>query len=238
MKNALFILYALFLYTTVYGEELNSLYERLDSVLAHRKEYARQKEEKIAAVRQTIKPQTSLEHLFQTYYTLSEEYYTYRSDSALFYIEKAADIAERLDNRHYKDMVQIQKSLLMATTGYFSQALSLLDDINRNTMETAENTSQQPDLRDLEKVYERGLISAGEFEGLVAEKLGKEYRRSDDILAYSGQYVERQNRNTSISYGNVTIEINGFNGDARSLAKEIKRILDRDNANPTFDMVV
>ena len=74
MKNALFILYALFLYTTVYGEELNSLYERLDSVLAHRKEYARQKEEKIAAVRQTIKHQTSLEHLFQTYYTLSEEY--------------------------------------------------------------------------------------------------------------------------------------------------------------------
>ena len=134
MKNALFILYALFLYTTVYGEELNSLYERLDSVLAHRKEYARQKEEKIAAVRQTIKPQTSLEHLFQTYYTLSEEYYTYRSDSALFYIEKAADIAERLDNRHYKDMVQIQKSLLMATTGYFSQALSLLDDINKQNL--------------------------------------------------------------------------------------------------------
>ena len=120
----------------------------------------------------------------------------------------------------------------------WDSAFSLLDDINRNTMETAENTSQQPDLRDLEKVYERGLISAGEFEGLVAEKLGKEYRRSDDILAYSGQYVERQNRNTSISYGNVTIEINGFNGDARSLAKEIKRILDRDNANPTFDMVV
>lgn len=120
----------------------------------------------------------------------------------------------------------------------WDSAFSLLDDINRHTMETAENTSEQPDISDLEKVYERGLISAGEFEGLVAEKLGTEYDYSRSVIDRTGDSINQTMNGNVISYGNVTIEISGYSGDAKTLAKEIKRILADDAANPGFDMAV
>lgn len=134
MKRAIFVLYILFQFGLLSGQSLKSLYERLDSVLEHRAQYAQRKEEQISKIRQAIKSQTSDDQLFHIYYKLTEEYYTYRSDSALFYIEESMNIANRLNNKHYKNMVRIQESLLLATTGYFSQALNLLNGIDRKTL--------------------------------------------------------------------------------------------------------
>lgn len=134
MKRAIFVLYILFQFGLLPGQSLKSLYGRLDSVLEHRAQYAHQKEKQISKIRQAIKSQTSDEQLFHIYYKLTEEYYTYRSDSALFYIEESMKIANKLNNKHYKNMVRIQESLLLATTGYFSQALNLLNGIDRKTL--------------------------------------------------------------------------------------------------------
>lgn len=134
MKRAIVVLFILSQFGLLSGQSLKSLYEQLDSVLEHRTQYAHQKEEQISKIRQSIKLQTSDEQLFHTYYKLTEEYYTYRSDSALFYIEKSMNLANKLDKRLYKDMVKIQESLLLATTGYFSQALNMLNGIDRKTL--------------------------------------------------------------------------------------------------------
>ena len=118
----------------------------------------------------------------------------------------------------------------------WDKAFELLDKNNKISMEIADNTSQDTDISQLEKVYEAGLISASEFEALVAEETGQKYNYKDDILSSSAQYVQNQT-STTISYGSVTININGYDGDARSLAREVKGILERDAKNPTFDMV-
>lgn len=121
----------------------------------------------------------------------------------------------------------------------WDKAFDLLDKSNKINMEIAGNTAEDKiDISDFEKVYNAGLISASEFEALVAGKTGQDYKYKDDILAGSGQYIQNQDRASYVSYGNVTIEINGYSGDAKALAKEIKKILTKDSLNPTFDMVV
>ena len=117
----------------------------------------------------------------------------------------------------------------------WDDTLSLLDSINKSNMEISDNTSKA-DISDLEKVYEKGLISGSEFEALVADKLGLDYKYKDDYSAYFDQYA--QNQGTRISYGTVNIEINGYSGNAKELAREIKKILQEDNVNPKFNMVV
>lgn len=146
------------------------------------------------------------------------------------------DIGWRMDDTKYKEWTSALP--WERSQGYWDEAIGLLDDINKSNMEISSNTSEKADISDLEKVYSRGLISGSEFEALVAEKLGTDYRYADDIVSSSAQYVQNQNLDQNISYGNVTITISGYSGNAKELAKEVKRILEKGAANPTFDMAV
>ena len=69
--------------------------------------------------------------LYQLYGQIFEEYYVYRSDSALFYVDQAEKMAIRLNDLQKQQQCIINRSLLLATTGYFSQALEQLNEINR-----------------------------------------------------------------------------------------------------------
>ena len=129
-------------------------------------------------------------------------------------------------------------------TDVFGNAEDRLDEMNDSlkaieemSMEIADNTSDKTDISDLEKVYGRGLISGSEFEALVAEKLGTDYK-ADDIVASSSQYIQNQGSVVNVSYGDVSIEINGFSGDAKTLAKEVKKVLEKSAQNPTFDLAI
>lgn len=139
-----------------------------------------------------------------------------------------------INDKQYQDWADINP--FTNAQDNWDKAFELLDKNNKISMEIADNTSQGTDISQLEKVYEAGLISASEFEALVAEETGQKYHYKDDILSSSAQYVQNQT-STTISYGSVTININGYDGDARSLAREVKGILERDAKNPTFDMV-
>ena len=69
--------------------------------------------------------------LYKLYDQIFEEYYVYRSDSALFYVDQAEKMAIRLNDLQKQQQCIINRSLLLATTGYFSQALEQLNEINR-----------------------------------------------------------------------------------------------------------
>lgn len=118
----------------------------------------------------------------------------------------------------------------------WNDALSILEDINKSNMEIADNTGENADLSALEDALAAGLITADEFEGIAAKYTGMDYVYKDSILADPSQYAERQG--TTVSYGGVTININGFDGDTRQLAKEIARVLEADSDNPLFDMAI
>lgn len=107
------------------------LYKQLEQVLALRQATALHKEARIDSLRQTIRPSMSASTLYQLYGQIFEEYYVYRSDSALFYVDQAEKMAIRLNDLQKQQQCIINRSLLLATTGYFSQALEQLNEINR-----------------------------------------------------------------------------------------------------------
>ena len=124
MKRYIYLLIILSLFSRNFlhagTSDFPQLYKQLEQVLALRQATALHKEARI----------DSLRH-YQLYDQIFEEYYVYRSDSALFYVDQAEKMAIRLNDLQKQQQCIINRSLLLATTGYFSQALEQLNEINR-----------------------------------------------------------------------------------------------------------
>ena len=135
MKRYIYLLIILSLFSRNFlhagTSDFPQLYKQLEQVLALRQATALHKEARIDSLRQTIRPGMSASTLYQLYGQIFEEYYVYRSDSALFYVDQAEKMAIRLNDLQKQQQCIINRSLLLATTGYFSQALEQLNEINR-----------------------------------------------------------------------------------------------------------
>lgn len=107
------------------------LYKQLEQVLAQRQTTALHKENRIDSIRRLIHPNLSASTLYQLYNQIFEEYYVYRSDSALYYVDLAEKTANRLNDIQKQQQCIINRSLQLATIGYFSQALEQLNGIER-----------------------------------------------------------------------------------------------------------
>lgn len=118
------------------ADDFNNLYSELEKVLNKRDYYSQMKEARIDSVRSLIHKGMSHEALFLHYHTMYEEYLTYRSDSALYYINLAEWEAKRTGNTGNINLTTISRSNLLATSGYFSQALELLDKIDISKTDT------------------------------------------------------------------------------------------------------
>lgn len=135
MKRYIYLLIILSLFSRNFlhagTSDFPQLYKQLEQVLALRQATALHKEARIDSLRQTIRPGMSASTLYQLYGQIFEEYFVYRSDSALFYVDQAEKMAIRLNDLQKQQQCIINRSLLLATTGYFSQALEQLNEINR-----------------------------------------------------------------------------------------------------------
>lgn len=133
----IFVWILLLCVSTAYAKEKSTadLYLQLEEAIQKRPEYARQKEERIDSIKRLARKSLSAEKKYQLLFQIFNEYYTYRSDSAFFYIDKAYHVACKTNNSYYKDQCIIHKSLLLSTTGYFSQALDMLNHIKRDKLD-------------------------------------------------------------------------------------------------------
>lgn len=114
-------------------------------------------------------------------------------------------------------------------------ALDRLEEIDRNTLEIADNTeSQDVDLSVYEDLLSGGIISANEYMAMVNKALGKGYWDPVDyIAAENGSYMDYRGtgQSVNVSYGDTTIVINGEGLDAEDIANTIYRKLqERDRA--------
>ena len=137
MKN-LFYLFFLILpvQTTNATENFQQLYHKLEQTLSRRPVISRQKEARIDSIQKLITPDISPQKRFDYYQTLYQEYLTYRADSALFYIDMAEEMALRNKSIQQQNQCGINRATLLATTGYFSQALSQLQYIHKEHLDS------------------------------------------------------------------------------------------------------
>lgn len=111
--------------------DITKLYSELDAALLRRNEFSLIKESRIDSIKKIKTVGMGNSALFELYDKVFEEYYTYRSDSAYYYLSLLDKIALKASDDRYIQKCNINRSLLLATTGYFSQSLDILNNIER-----------------------------------------------------------------------------------------------------------
>ena len=100
-----------------------------------------------------------------------------------------------------------------------------LASIDSMTMDIKDNTDSKNNeqLKAYNELFHSGILSESEYLARVSALNGKNY---DNVHSYKGaDYYRGAGGNTNVSYGGVSISINGGNYDAKELAREVAKVL-------------
>ncbi len=108
----------------------------LDSLLTHSHTFVKQKEERLSALRKKYNANTDAAHRYWIASDLYDEYCVYDSDSAMYYAERAINLAHQLNRRDLVDEMELNKAYIYSATGMLSEAENLLARINPDSLST------------------------------------------------------------------------------------------------------
>lgn len=107
----------------------DELYERLDSVIAHRTDYYVQKDKKIEQIKLGSAYVTDKKDKLQMYERLVKEYSPYIYDSAMVYTQKGIYLARQTNDSDCYKKFQIIKARLLVSRSFYIEAKEILDNI-------------------------------------------------------------------------------------------------------------
>lgn len=107
----------------------DELYERLDSVIAHRTDYYVQKDKKIEQIKLGSAYVTDKKDKLQMYERLVNEYSPYIYDSAIVYTQKGINLARQTNDSDCYKKFQIIKARLLVFRGFYVETKEILDNI-------------------------------------------------------------------------------------------------------------
>lgn len=116
--------------------EIDSLLKVLDKTISERPIYSANKELEIKGLKSKLKNQNSLEELYHINKDIIEKYESFICDSAIAYINKNIEIAEKLQNKEYVHQSKLQLSFVLSLSGLFTQALDILESIDYDQLES------------------------------------------------------------------------------------------------------
>lgn len=120
--------------SNVHADNIKDLTLRLEHELNNRQQYLHVKEHRIDSLSILIRHTANGDRRMDIYNMLFNEFLTYKADSVINFVNRemlAANITKNIDRL---DLAKIHKSLAFATTGYFSHADDLLDEIDVNSL--------------------------------------------------------------------------------------------------------
>lgn len=107
----------------------DELYERLDSVIAHRTDYYVLKDKKIEQIKLGSAYVTDKRNKLQIYEQLMNEYSPYIYDSAMVYTQKGINLARQTNDSDCYKKFQIIKARLLVSRSFYIEAKEILDNI-------------------------------------------------------------------------------------------------------------
>lgn len=137
MKGRFFItlLFCVVSVVAVYAD--NSMLEQLDKCVENRHIYADKKEHRLDSLRNCILKTSADRERLKLYEQMYQEYYTYRFDSAMIYIQRGLELAGQLGDKHHEHLFTIHKSLLFATSGLYAEAEQNLNEVSKQDLDSA-----------------------------------------------------------------------------------------------------
>ena len=120
-----------------HDDELNALYQTLDSLVEHQPEIIAQKKARIQVITDGLDNlKLTPEELFSLNNRLYDEYLAFNFDSALCYIKKNVDVQRTLGNPDLAAGSLIRMAHILAVSGLFDKADHMLDDIQTDLLST------------------------------------------------------------------------------------------------------
>lgn len=116
------------------NKNIKDLYEQLDQAIEQSQYYINQKESRITKIKKQSRQGHTPQQLLTAYYKLYEEYKAYQSDSSIYYIHQAIDLAKR--NNMKSDITKLRSLLALqySTSEAFTEALHVLQSIDKKTL--------------------------------------------------------------------------------------------------------
>lgn len=102
--------------------------DSLDAYIAKRNFYSARKERKINEIRKELNSNNPISRM-QVFNKMYDEYYTYRFDSAMKYANLLYSEAKTHNNSYYWQLSLMHRALLLATSGYYSQAQNIINNL-------------------------------------------------------------------------------------------------------------
>ncbi len=106
------------------------LLKLLDGYIERRNIYTEQKEEKIKQLKIKLRIAENNNSRLSILNAIYREYYTYRYDSAMVYANRGLALALSENNTYYATLNRINRAAVLSTGGFYSQAETLLVDID------------------------------------------------------------------------------------------------------------
>lgn len=120
-KYLLSVLFLLFVFVPFRAANKTDLSNELESALKLRNQYSLRKEARIDSLKRLLYPSMDDNERFRLYNAIYEEYYTYRFDSAMLYVDKEEQVAMALSHPAYRNLSIIHRSVLLSTSGLFQR---------------------------------------------------------------------------------------------------------------------
>lgn len=116
------------------NKNIKDLYEQLDQAIEQSQYYINQKESRITKIKKQSRQGHTPQQLLTAYYKLYKEYKAYQSDSSIYYIHQAIDLAKRNNMKSNITKLRSLLALQYSTSGAFTEALHVLQSIDKKTL--------------------------------------------------------------------------------------------------------
>ena len=116
-----------------------TLYQQLDSVIAHRADYYVLKDKELKDIKLSAAYITDGEEKLRLYEKLVHGYTPFIYDSAMVYVQKGTHLARQTNNQVYYNKFQMLKARLHVLRGFYIEAKECLEQLNIPPSDTNQN---------------------------------------------------------------------------------------------------
>ncbi len=116
-----------------------TLYQQLDSVIAHRADYYVLKDKELKDIKLSAAYITDGEEKLRLYEKLVYGYTPFIYDSAMVYVQKGTHLARQTNNQVYYNKFQMLKARLYVLRGFYLEAKQCLEQLNIPPSDTNQN---------------------------------------------------------------------------------------------------
>ena len=116
-----------------------TLYQQLDSVIAHRADYYVLKDKELKDIKLSAAYITDGEEKLRLYEKLVYGYTPFIYDSAMVYVQKGTHLARQTNNQVYYNTFQMLKARLYVLRGFYLEAKECLEQLNIPPSDTNQN---------------------------------------------------------------------------------------------------